>query len=192
MASMGLLGAIGGLGDALQTAGTNLATRRERALEQARQLAAEERKRAQQLSDKKEERLFTLTRDDALQTRQDARTAAQIASQEGRAQLSATTRERVADKQISAADARAAASREHQTSLVRLREQLQGARTAAEIRLRDRLANDDVAGTKFGKEHPNRPGMFELVIIRKDGSLKKTGEWVNKHRIKPEDDDDSL
>lgn len=188
MASMGLLGAIGGLGDALQTAGKDLSTRRERALEAARQLAAEERKRAQQLEDKKSDRLFTLSRDDALQTRQDARTAAQIASQEGRteAQLSARAEDRASRERT------AQQNREHQTSLVRLREQLQGARTAAEIRLRDRLASDDVAGTKFGKEHPNRPGMFELVIITKDGTTKKTGEWVNKHRIKPDEDEDDF
>lgn len=180
MASMGLLGAIGGLGDALQTAGTNLATRRERALEQARQLAAEERKRAQQLQDKKEERLFTLSRDDALESRRDARTAAQIASQEGRAELAANTRRETTEAQISSRERVAEANREAAKEVARLRASLDADKDARQARLQKALSAKDVQGVQYGPAHPRDPDYRKVILVKKDGTIEETNQYAFK------------
>lgn len=63
MASYGLLGAIAGAGQALQTIGANMEKRRQDALEWARAEAKAQRERAQKLADKADDRSYGEGRD---------------------------------------------------------------------------------------------------------------------------------
>jgi hypothetical protein len=188
----GLLGAIGGLGDALQTVGKDLGSRRERALEEARRLAAEQRKLAVEDQRRAEDKNFTRERDGASAAASMARTTAQIeARQNELGQRQEFERdERKANESFKEKQARE--EREGRAALARLRSSLSRADDEASIRLRDSLGADDVKSIIYTNPKKDAGGNVyqEAVIVTKSGQQKPTGKWVLKNRARATDTED--
>lgn len=192
MASYGLLGAIGGLGQAMQTHGKNIMERRERALAEAKAMAAEQRKEARDAAKRQEDRDFTLTTLDIKESRQDARTSATL---EARAAEKKEDREfKVADREDTQEHTAEQKRLDREAAAARQREaaKLQGSKEAANIRLREQITSKQVAGVKYGERKPDDPDYVRILIIRKDGTVEKTAGWSYRPQKTEEQDDDSL
>lgn len=189
--SKGLLGAIGGLGDALQTVGTSLATRRERALEQARLLAAEQRKREQQVADKAEERTFTLGRDAAAEEARNARLGTQIEARRTERQEDRTFKVEDREDEQSFKEKQKADDRRAARDLAQLRGQISRDNDAASERLRKDLTADDVKGVIYSGQRKDAQGNIyaEAIIYTKSGQQRPTGRWVLKGRDRAQRDE---
>lgn len=194
----GLLGAIGGLGDALQTVGSGLATRRERALEQARQLAAEQRKMAETARLKAEDRSFTISRDAELEKGRNARLGTQL---EARATERAADREfKVSDREDeqSFKEKQKADDRQAARDLAKLKGSISKDNDAASERLRKDLTANDVKGVIYSGQRKDAQGNIyaEAIIYTKGGQQRPTGRWVLKGRDRAEraeeDEDEEL
>jgi hypothetical protein len=178
VAKMGLLGALAGVGDALQTAGTTLMQRREKALEDARRLAEYERKMADQKAAKQEEREFDLGKTAALEDRKDARVEFTT---------KARAAEKVEDRKFRATEK--AEDRSHASELVKLRSSLARDNEVATAKLRDKLEGDDVRGIQYGA--PNASGQSEVIVVTKSGGVRRTGMLVYRPAVdKDEEDED--
>lgn len=177
MAKLGLLGAIGGLGQGLTLVGKQMQERRERALEEARQLAKEERDRAFRREENEANRTATLERTQLIQKEQNRRTAANI---------SARRTEKKEDREFRSSEAQK--QRDNQRELVKLRGQVERDNSAESERLRRKLSAGDVHSVQYGA--PDARGYAEVLVVTKDGSVRSTGQKV--YRPKREEDEDSL
>lgn len=177
MAKLGLLGALGGLGAGLQDIGKQMYLRRERALEEARLLAKEERERGFKREEKQLEREHEDRKIETLEKGRASRTQAQI---EGRAAEGAANR--------SSREGIAAKNRANQKELVKLRGQIEASNEAAARRLSDQLSADDVHAVQYGA--PDASGYAEVIVILKNGQTRRTGQKVYRPpRVGGEEDD---
>jgi len=161
----GLLGAIGGVGAALQGFGSDLQKRREQALDDARELAKEQRREA--VAREREDRATGLRIDlaEMSQTGADRRAAASQAAITGRAEKS---QEFQREERI----ARAQASKD----LATYRAQLSKSNQKEAAVFKQQLSQGDVKGIKPGRTRED--GFVEVIGVRKDGKAFPTGQWV--------------
>ena len=171
MASYGLLGALAGAGQALQTIGQDMQRRRDQALQWAREEMREQQRRTERVAD----RNFQADLQREI-------TGAQIdARAEGQRFAAKTNLERDEQRQqgrIALAD-REAAARER---LARLNHQLQSSQSERDIRLRAELARQNAVGVEYGT--PNQQGQAEIIIVRRDGTTQNTGRYVAAPRTR--------
>jgi hypothetical protein len=183
MANMGLLGALGGLGQGLQTVGRDIYARRERALEEARKEAEYQRRLADVRQDKQEARQFDIDKTAAIQGRQDARF---LAGEQGkdRRLLQTQTHQAARDETKFSRD----------KELIKLRNVLDSEKEAKgdtrRAQLKKEANRDDVATVQYGK--PNAEGYAEVIFLLKDGSTRRTGIPVYKPKLDyaPKQDED--
>ena len=178
MASLGLLGALGGVGQAMQTAGQtwmrDITQRREAALEDARERAREARRQAE----RQEDRSFQMQRDEVRADRQERRdeiTAKDrylnredtqeflAAQQRGRQEF--TREERLARQ-------------DHETQLTRLRDTLSRSRTREAMELRRQLEGGDVSGVLY--DDVDDQGTSEVLFRYRDGRIVRSGQRVRR------------
>jgi hypothetical protein len=182
----GLLGAIGGLGQAMQTAGKDIIARRERALDEARRMAEYERARADKQIDKEEDRDFQVGMEEARQERLDARHSASLATQASEG--AANRGERAEDRSFRAAEG--SKDRAARRELTVLSKSLEGENSRAATRLAKTLSAGDVHAVQYGA--PDANGYAEVITILKDGSIRKTGQKVYRPKRDDEDEDEAL
>lgn len=188
MPKLGLLGAIGGFGQALQTYGSDMVRRREQALDWARREAEHQRTRAEKKEDVGEERDFQLKITGERERAADERSTAQIEAMDRRTEAERDFKksERVERQKFDASEG--AKDRAARVALERLQGSLQSARTAAEIRLRDQLQADDVHAVQYGA--PDANGYAEVFVVTESGKVRRTGQRV--YRPKEDEEDDKL
>lgn len=187
MAKLGLLGALGGLGQAITGFGADLAKRREAALAAAQRMAEEQRARAAKIEDREDAQAAQLTeRSMAISS------AAAIAQERNRVTTETTAAKITAasdltERKITATserdDKKIAADQtiaERKIAAARDLAVLKGKIGVEHARLKEKLDNDDVVGTKPGNEHPDpkKKGFYQVMTVRKDGSVKPTGEYT--------------
>ena len=192
----GLLGAIGGLGNAMQTLGSSIIERREKALAEAKAMAKYERERADKKVEKEEDYTRTLARDDALATR---RSADAIALEGVRQEGKAADREfRVEDREDRQefASAQSAASRAAATERTLLAGRLAEERRAANsvdrvaiVKLQDKLKGPGIRGVTYGA--PDSRGMSRVYAISKDGKLIDMKQSLRRPAAKADDNTDA-
>lgn len=176
MANLGLLGAIGGFGQALQTAGKDIIARRERALENARQLAKEQRDRANKIEDREDLQAHGLEELGIREEGDNRRTAANIrARREEKAEdREFRAQEREEDRAFKREEK--ATDRAQQIELTRLKSQLDAANSAAAERLKKQLEGNEVRGIKYGA--PDEKGLSPVFKILKDGTVVYSGQRI--------------
>ena len=195
MASLGLLGAIGGVGKALENIGSDIVKRRERALEWLR----EESKYQRQVADQN-------ARDDKnfgqQKQLQDERLTSQ--AEQNRIEREARQAEKAEDRQIKrleTEDERAYKDRVRAEELrgrkemARLEAGLSRSNTEAGIRLRKKLGvgvNEGFKSVMYGP--PDEKGMAEVILLKPDGTMQHTGSKVYRpattSQITGDDEDD--
>lgn len=194
---LGLLGAIGGLGQALTTAGKDLATRREQALERARQDAAEQRRRAQQVEDREDQQTFQTGQSEITQAALDRRNEAAIKARQQEGELN--RKDKQADREFRTTEriegqkyrtSERVASQGDRRELARLQSSLQGSRSEAEIRLRDKLSADDVHAVQYGA--PDANGYADVYVVLKGGGTRKTGQKFYRPAKDKEEEGEAL
>lgn len=190
MAKLGLLGALGGLGSALQDTGKFILARRERALEAARQEAEAQRRFLERQQLAGEQRAYDTEKTTFQEGRRDARTQAQIDASAARdkGRQSFQSQERVAGQQFQASQKER--DIEAQKDLARLRSSLQKEESAASARLQDQLSADNVHAVQYGE--PNAQGYAEVIVILKDGTTRKTGQRVYRPKKDEEEEGEAL
>lgn len=189
MANLGLLGAVAGLGQGLQTFGADLVKRREQALEWARQEAEDQRKsleRQQEIqAGYQHEDTVTAFREDQANKRSqaelDARSTEKAADRTFQATESA--KDRQSRESISAADNQAAAD------LARLKSDLDQSNDEKDAKLKHDLEAGDVQGVKYGQRYSVNPKSgrpysdpkspyTELLLVKKNGDIVHTGKLI--------------
>ena len=190
MAKMGLLGALGGFGEFLSKTGSDMAARRERALENARRMAEEERKyqrtRRDTVLDREDQQDHQLTELGIREKRADARTTATLAATAANRREDREFRrtERIEGQKYRTSER--IATQGERRELAKLQSSLQGARTDKEIRLREQLSADDVHAVQYGE--PDARGYAEVMVVTKSGAIRSTGKRVYRPK-KPEDEE---
>lgn len=180
MANFGLLGALSGLGQGMTQAGESIIARRERALAEAKALAAEQRKRAQQLEDKASDRDFELKTLGVKGEQAAARTELAVKGRlEAIDRTAGHAAARQEDSQAFTAEQKAA-DRAAQRELVKVRAQAERENIRFSKTLQDQLDDDNTQGITYGKQDPKRPDYKRLLIIKKDGSVVDGGAWAYK------------
>lgn len=186
MVSLGLLGAIGGVGQAMQTIGGDIVKRRERALEEARREAEYQRS----LADRREDAEAAAKRAEKAFERRDAstnlRTDKQIAAANERFEKGqiAKTQDRE-DKQRAAED------------LAKMKAELAKEVAAAKavgkeaaIRLKRELSKDDVKGLVYGP--PDARDYAAVSAITRGGGHRPLGFKAYRPNKKDDEDEDGL
>lgn len=166
----GLLGAIGGVGKALEGFGSDLQKRREQALEDARELAKEERRRAERKEETAENRAFTLDRDEAREKAINARTDKTIAATAARQEAGFRNKAETAKE----TEARMRRMADYNDRLSRSRT-VASQQTAAAIR------NGEVVDAFTSGKPVKRPdGQMREQIMHElgDGTIVATGQWI--------------
>ena len=193
MANLGLLGAVAGLGQGLQTFGADLVKRRDQALEWARQEAEDQRKELehkQELQDQyTHEQNLTVYREEHANARNAADNTAAAQRATDTANVAHANRmeeikaEQIGQRDIHAADAQAA------QDLARLKSDLDQSNSEKDAKLKHDLDSQDVAGIKYGERYSVNPKSkrpysdpnsqyTELLIVKKDGSIVHTGKLI--------------
>jgi hypothetical protein len=167
----GLLGAIGGAGKALEGFGSDLIKRREQALEDARELAKEQRRET--IARDREDRQTGLRIDlaEMSQTGADRRAAASQAAITGRQEKSQEFQR--SERKERAAEARSLA--DYKNNLTTLRTQ-----KAAEFKAD--LAKGQIKGIRPGPARPD--GMVQVLGVRGDGQVVPMPQWVSPSTFK--------
>lgn len=175
MANLGLLGALGGLGEGITKAGVDWQNRREQALAWARQEAAERRKRAEKMQDDQAERQFQTQRDTMREEGLDKRNQATIDArlEDTNLRLQDNQKEREFKSQQDEIE------RTHDVNMKRLESSLRTHEDAASKRLADSIADGKIVRLHTGVV--NKEGYAPVYAERADGTLTKTGQ-----RVKPE------
>lgn len=176
MGNLGLLGAVGGFGQALQTVGGDIVKRREQALENARRDAEQQRRDAQRMSEITTTHNLDMQEIGARETAADARTQKEIDARtaENAANRQATADEHKANRSFQATESEK--DRAGRKELARLTSSLEGARSASEINLREQLSADDVKTVQYGA--PDAQGYAAVFIVTNSGQVKPTGKKV--------------
>lgn len=166
---MGLLGALGGLGQGLTDVGKQLYLRRERALEEARKLAEEQRNREFKSNENRLDREAQAANTSTLEAGRASRNEALIAGRAAEGEANRTSREGIAAK-----------NRAAQKELVTLRARLEASNEAAAKRLADTLSADDVHSVQYGDL--DAQGRAEVFVVLKNGTIRPTGKKVRVPR----------
>lgn len=171
---LGLIGAIGGLGQAVSKIGDDIVKRRERALEWAQQEAMRQR----ELAAKREDATTSFQRDMTLTTlkedRADARNDADNRAATERTRLIQGSEDARQSRQIQA-------QRDLAVLRGRIDKEIAAARGAVDehiAQLRDQLGQDDTKAVQYGQ--PDKNGYAEVFIITNSGQVKRTGQKVYK------------
>lgn len=189
MPSYGLLGALGGLGNAMQTIGKSLEDRRQEALKRAEQLAERQRVAAEKKAEKLEDREYgfrerlalrdydaevTAERDDVRFQRQTERDdRLERNRDENREQTQAFQRgERLSRQDFQAAQR--SLNQDFQAQLTERRAELARDNSLAGIAERHRLAQGGIRGVAY--INPKDDGTAEAVYIKNDGTQVRTGK----------------
>lgn len=195
MASMGLLGALSGVGKALETFGSDIVKRREQALENARLEAQYQRKLADQKAATVDERAFTVSRDTARNTAADARVTRQI---EGREKLAKSTQEfKVLDREDQQLAARALA--ELNGDIDKQLASTNANYRAAAAKLKAEIAAQKPIGLLYGK--PDKDGYVEVRGVTASGDTvrmtsrayrpdKKAAGVIDPHTVGATEEDE--
>jgi ATPase subunit of ABC transporter with duplicated ATPase domains len=172
MASLGLLGALGGVGQAMTIIGTDMVRRREKALDWLREDAEYQRRRADKQDDDavtREHQSALIDQRSAAQRERDERVAA--ARREEKVEERSWKDADREDKQQSEREIKAAEIRARR-DLERLKASL--GETAKEKELKATL--NRAKGVQYGP--PDKEGKSELLYITNGGELKSTGKKV--------------
>ena len=168
MANLGLLGALQGLGEGIQTVGKGMEARRERALEEARRMAEYQRQRADKQADTETSQMFQREMQGERLDRSDEANQARIAA-------SKAGRQETQQFQQGERIARAAAAKD----LAAYRSNLTRQNNEASIKFRKQLDDADIKGVKpGGPPDPAHGGKVPVVGIRGDGKLVQLPQWV--------------
>lgn len=173
---LGLLGAIGGAGQALQTAGADIIKRREQALENARKDAEDQQREAQRMTEIQVTHNLDMEEINTRETAADARTQKEIDARAASDAADRTDRkaEREQDRSFRASESQK--DRDARVELARLTNSLEGARSASEINLRHQLQADDVKSVQYGA--PDAQGYSPVFVVTSSGAVKPTGKKV--------------
>lgn len=177
MAKMGLLGALGGLGQGLTKLGSDIQARRERALEEARREAEYQRRLADSRETTRMNQEFDLTKTAAVQDRVDARTEYVTGERHKENEEARSFRSKEADKKY---------GRDKELTVLRSKLARDNSKYAAE--LNDKLGQDDIRSIEYGA--PDANGYAEVIAVAKDGTLRPTGQKVYKPKLNYEDDEE--
>lgn len=168
MAKLGLLGALAGAGKGISDLGDDILRRRERALEEARLLAKEERDRAFRSEENR------LTREATAEERRLTREAA-----DARTDKTIAARKEILKEQqgftVSRDQAKAAAAKD----LARFKNDLTRASTKEAIRLRQSLKDNDIVGLHPSAPDPKHGGKVQILGERGDGVTVEMKQWVD-------------
>lgn len=159
--NLGLIGAIGGLGQGLTQIGNDIVKERERALEWAQQEAMRQR----ELAAKREDATTAFTREKELQTQAEQ-------SRANIERLSQSAQDRRTAFVQGKEDIRQQKSLASQRDLAKLRGQIERDNSTYSARLRDQLSADDVHGIVYGP--PDKNGYSEVFTITNDGHQRST------------------
>jgi len=166
----GLLGAIGGLGEAMQTVGKDIQKRREEALENARELAKEQRRQAIRGEERAQDRGLRIDLAEATDRR---------IREEGEATRgAAATRQAQSQAFTKSQNEWKAANNER---LIGVRDQYARSRTAAAQANAAAIDNGQVVDAYTTGRPVKRPdGAMREQILHElgDGTIVETGQWV--------------
>jgi hypothetical protein len=168
----GLLGAIGGVGKALEGFGSDLQKRREQALEDARELAKEQSRQAIRSEERQQDRELRVDMFVEGQKAQDRRSATNQAAITGRATQSQEFQR--SERQERAKEARALAD---------YKNGLATDRTIAGEKRRAALAAGKPKGLRPGRIRKS-DGFVEVLGVRGDNQIYPTGQWVTPEFFK--------
>jgi hypothetical protein len=174
---MGLLGALGGLGQGLTQVGRDIHVRRERALEEARKEAEYQRRLADTRENKRMDQDFELGKTAAVEARRDARLEYTTKARQTEKQADRGWREKEADKKF---------GRDKELATLRANLARDNSKYAAE--LSDKLSQDDITRVEYGA--PDANGYAEVIAVTKDGKLRPTGQKVYKPKLNYAPDDE--
>lgn len=188
MASLGLLGAAAGFGQALVTFGQGLEQRRQQALEAARREAEHQRRRNEQIEDRTATQAFQRSQFEAAE-----------AGRQERAEQAANISVKRDERRYAEQEANREDTQAHQRTLqqerlaeqermTRLRAALARSNSEAAARLRDALASDDVSGVLYGET--NAQGQSRVILRRRDGTLVRTNDFVARRAPRTDSDED--
>lgn len=187
MAKLGLLGAIGGVGKALETFGSDIVKRREQALEDARRLAREQSRDAQRTSEIKLTHDLDMEEIGARGQNAADLSAEQQAAMDAREQKKEAFTEKMQGRKESANEKTIRMREEGEMRLAKLRANLDAANDAASQRLKSKLDSPKIKRVEYGK--PDKEGYAEVITVRDDGTTIHTGEHVYKPKLDYKEDD---
>jgi hypothetical protein len=165
VARLGLLGAVAGLGKGIETIGKDMATRRAQALEDAKELAKEQRAQAARQEERADQRSFEIDKFTASQAALDRRAAANQEAIAGRQEAGFAHQEGMLATRAQMAK-----------DLAKYRSSLSAANTKEAIQYRRSLEQSDIKGIKPGRIA--KDGFIEVLGVQKNGTVKPTGQWV--------------
>lgn len=180
MASFGLLGAIGGLGQAMQTVGQDMEKRRQQALVWAAEEAKRMRERAEKRADEQEKRTYTEGREEVKETWQRERIGINQDRQDQRQDKSISAADKRQGVQIAATDRRQEDAQSHAQAMARLQDSLASSRAAQneDQRQRNRIALDKLNEGKpkgiIWADDPDAPGKQRAFKWWDDGRTEST------------------
>ena len=195
MANFGLLGALGGLGQAATNLGESIIQRRERALAEARRMAEEQRKSLERKAERKEEHGLRLAEIGVRHQGEvdivNRQSAARRAENLEKRTYDVEDREDTQTHELE----KTRIQKEGEERLARLRASLDEDKEARNTRLREALDDKDLKYIKYGKPYidPDTkqpiPEYRQVIKVMNNGKLIYTNSYtrVDDEKDKPDD-----